>query len=124
MSSKIKFSKIEYILSKKIQDIYQEQLHHQLENISYKFFDHTLIVILEGAVTSLEKLLTNNNNLHLAQQVRRAIDDLIHPQIKNIIEEVMNVEIIDFMTDTTIDNNITGAIAILKFKSNKDSKNK
>ena len=118
MSNKIKFGKVEYLLSQKIKDIYQDQLEHELEHVYYKLFDRTLIVILEGAITTPEKLLKSNDNFYLAQQVRTAIDNVIHPQIKDIIEEVMDVEVTDFMSDTTIDNNITGAIAILEFKSN------
>lgn len=41
---------------------------------------------------------------------------MIHPQIQTIIEEVLNVKVVDFLSDTTIDNNITGAIAIFEFK--------
>lgn len=119
MANKNKFNQVKYLLSKKIKNIYQEQLEHELDDISYKLFDRTLIVILEGAVTSPEKLLQNNDHIFLAQQVRTAIDDVIHPQIKTIIEEVMDVQVTDFMSDTTIENNITGAIAILEFKSNK-----
>ncbi len=120
MRNKLKFNKIKYLLSEKIKNIYQEQLEHELDRVSYKLFDRTLVVILEGAITSPEKLLKNNDHLFLAKQVRTAIDDVIHPQIKNTIEEVMDVQVTDFMSDTTIDNNITGAIAILEFKSNKD----
>lgn len=119
MNSKNKFNQVKYLLSEKIKNIYQEQLEHDLDNVSYKLFDHTLIVILEGAITSPEKLLKDNDHVFLAKQVRAAIDDAIHPQIKSIIEEVMDVEVTDFMSDTTIENNITGAIAILEFKSNK-----
>ena len=93
-------------------------LGHQLDNISYKLFNRTLIVMLEGTITSPEKLLKDNNLLFLAKQVREAIDSVIYPQIKEIIEEVMNVKVIDFLIDTTIDNNLTGAIAILEFKPN------
>lgn len=124
MDNKKKFSKLQSLLSEKIKDVYQEQLEHNLDSVSYKLFDHTLIVILEGAITSPEKLLKENDRLFLAKQVRTAIDNVIHPQIKNIIEEVMDVEVTDFMSDTAIDNNISGAIAILEFKSNRDSENR
>lgn len=40
----------------------------------------------------------------------------MHPQIKNIIEEVLNVNVVDFLSDTTIDNKVIGAIAIFEFK--------
>jgi uncharacterized protein YbcI len=75
-----------------------------------------LVILLEGTVTSLEKLLKDNGYLQLAKQVRKALDNVIHPQIQNIIEEVLDVKIIDFLSDTAINSNLTGAIAIFEFK--------
>ncbi len=112
----IKIKEIESLLSQKIMDIYSYKLEHQLTNISYKLFDRTLIVFLEGTITSPEKLLKKNNSIYLAKQVREAIDRVIHPQIKGVIEEVLNVKVVDFLSDTTIDNDLTGAIAIFEFK--------
>lgn len=106
--------KLENILSQKIQDIYQHQLKQQLQNISFRIFDRTLIIIMEGTVTAPEKLLSQSDRLILAKQVRQAIDLTIQPQIKNTIEEVMDVTIVDFLCDTTIDNNCTAAIAIFE----------
>ena len=120
MNNKINLCEVESLLSEKIKNIYQEQLEHELDRVYYKMFDRTLVVILEGAITTPEKVLESSDRHYLARQVRKAIDDVIHPQIKTIIEEVMEVEVTDFMSDTTINNNMTGAIAILGFKSNKD----
>jgi uncharacterized protein YbcI len=114
----LKVKQIENLLSQKIQDIYKNQLEHQLDNISYKLFDRTLVIVLEGTVTSSEKLLKNNDRIYLAEQVREAIDSVIQPQIKEIIEEVLDVKVVDFLSDTTIDNNLTGAIAMFEFKPN------
>ncbi len=114
----IKVKKIDSILSQKIQDIYQQQLNHQLKSISYRLFERTLVITLEGTITYPEKLLKTNNHLYLAEQVRKAIDSVIHPQIQNIIEEALNVKVVDFLSDTTIDNDLTGAIAIFEFNSN------
>ncbi|MDJ0692539.1 MAG: DUF2294 domain-containing protein [Xenococcaceae cyanobacterium MO_188.B32] len=112
----IRIKTIEPLLSQKIKDIYQERLEHQLNDIYYKLFDSTLIIILEGTITSTEKLLKDNDRLYLVTQVREAIERAIQPQIKNIIEEVMDVKVVDFLSDTTIDNDLTGAIAIFEFK--------
>ena len=114
----IKIKEIENLLSQKIMDIYRCQLEHQLSDISYKLFDRTLIVLLEGTITSSEKLLKNNDSVYLAKQVREAIDSVIEPQIKNTIEEVLNVKVVDFLSDTTIDNDLTGAIAIFELQPN------
>ncbi len=112
----IKVQEIKKLLSRKIQAVYQDRLEHQLDNISYKLFDHTLIVILEGIITSPEELLKNSDRAHLAQQVREVIDSAIQPRIKDIIEEVLEVKVVDFLSDTTIEQNLTGAIAIFEFK--------
>ena len=121
----IKIRKIEALLSQKIKDVYQDKLEHQLDNISYRLFERTLIIMMEGTITSPEKLLKSSARLDLAKQVRESIDSVIHPQIKDIIEEVLNVKVIDFLSDTTIDNDLTGAIAIFEFKlrhTNEDEK--
>ncbi|MGF1542010.1 MAG: DUF2294 domain-containing protein [Pleurocapsa sp.] len=113
----INIKRIKNILSQNIRDIYKNQLKQQLDNISFHLFDGTLIVIIEGTVTCPEKLLKANDRLVLGKQVREAIDRIIQPQIVAAIEQVMNVRVVDFLSDTTIENNCTGAIAILEFKS-------
>ena len=113
----VKLEKVETLLSKKISDIYHNQLEHKLDSISYKLFDRTLIIMLEGTITSSEKLLKNNDLLYLAEEVRKSIDSIIHPQIRDTIEEILNVKVVDFLSDTTIEQNMTGAIAIFELKS-------
>ncbi len=112
----IRIKQIESLLFRKIKNVYRERLEHKLYNVSYKLFDRTLVIILEGTITSPEKLLKNNDRLDLAKQLREAIDRVIHPQIQDIIEEVLDVKVVDYLSDTTIDNDMTGAIAIFEFK--------
>ncbi len=112
----IRFKQIESLLSRKIKDVYRDRLEHKLDSLSYRLFDRTLVITLEGIITSPEKLLQENDRLDLAKQVREAIDRIIHPQIQDIIEEVLDVKVVDYLSDTTIDNDITGAIAIFEFK--------
>ena len=114
----IRLKNIEHLLSQRIKNIYQEQLEHNLDNISFQLFDRTLIITLEGIVTSPEKLLKESNSYSLAKKVREAIDNVIHPQIKDVIEEVLDVKVIDFLSDTTIEHDFTGAIAIFEIKPN------
>ncbi len=112
----IKSKKLETILSERIQNLYQKQLQHQIEEITYHFFDNTLIIMMEGTLTQAEQLLNENQHQQLAKQVREVIDKLIQPKIITSIEEVMDVKVVDFLCDTTIDTSRTGAIAILGFK--------
>lgn len=112
----IKSKKLETILSERIQNLYQKQLQHKIEEITYHFFDNTLIIMMEGTLTQAEQLLNENQHQQLAKQVRKVIDKLIQPKIITSIEEVMDVKVVDFLCDTTIDTSRTGAIAILGFK--------
>lgn len=114
----IKIKQIEPLLSEKIQAVYQAQLEHPLHKISYKLFDNTLVITMEGTITSPEKLLKDNERFALAKQVREAIDSVIRPQIQSVIEEVLDVKIVDFLSDTTIEHDMTGAIAIFELESN------
>ncbi|WP_019503746.1 Na-translocating system protein MpsC family protein [Pleurocapsa sp. PCC 7319] len=114
----LKIKKIDSLLSQKIRDVYKYKLEHQLDNISYQLSGHTLVIVLEGIITTPEKLLTDNDNIYLAQQVRAEIDNVIHLQIQKIVEEILDVKIMDFISDTSIHRNLTGAIAVLEFKSN------
>ncbi|MEL6438205.1 MAG: Na-translocating system protein MpsC family protein [Cyanobacteria bacterium J06621_8] len=107
---------LESTLSLKIRNVYQKQLEHQIQHISYKLFDRTLMITLEGIITSPEKLLKENERFDLMQQMRTVLDDVVHLQIQTVIEETLNVKIVDYLSDTKIDNDISGAIAILEFK--------
>jgi len=113
----VKIKKVESLLSQRIRDIYQDRLEHELDNISYQLFDCTLIIMLEGTITLPEKLLKNNDRHCLAEEVRKLIDSIIHPQIQSSIEDILNVRVVDFLSDTTIEQNMTGAIAIFEFES-------
>lgn len=107
---------LERILSEQIINLYNSKLEHQLSEISYKWFDDNLIIIMEGTVTQPEKLLNDSSQKKLAQKVRAVFDKIIQPQIKILIEEVFNVTVVDFLTDTTIDTGRTGAIAIFELQ--------
>jgi uncharacterized protein YbcI len=109
----INLKRIKKNLDRNIRNIYQDRLKQQLDNISFHLFDGTLIIFIEGTVTCSEKLLQKNDRILLARRVRKAIDRVIQPQIQSAIEQVMNVRVIDFLSDTTIDNNCSFAIAIL-----------
>jgi uncharacterized protein YbcI len=112
---------LETLLSQKIKIIYQENLEQQIDDVYYRLFDRTLIVVIEGTVTPPEILLEKKDRSDIAKQVREIIDRLLQPQIKNIIEEVIDVTVTDFICDTTIKSNCTGAIVIFELKSTTNS---
>ncbi len=47
----IKYQHLENVLSERIQNLYYEQLKHEIDEITYHLFDNTLIITIEGALT-------------------------------------------------------------------------
>jgi uncharacterized protein YbcI len=123
MKRSLVIKKLESVLSQKIQNLYQTRLNHQVTNINYHLFDRTAIVMMEGIITPVEQFLNEVDRQELAERVRDVIDDIIYAEIKKFIEEAIDVTVVDFLTDTTIDSNITGAIAIFEIKPQSSDNN-
>jgi uncharacterized protein YbcI len=123
MKRSLVLKKLESVLSKKIKDLYQTRLNHQITNIDYHLFDRTAIVMMEGIITPVEQLLNEADRQELAKQVRNVIDDVIYGEIKKFIEEAIDVTVVDFLSDTTIDSDRAGAIAIFEIKPQSSDNN-
>ncbi|MEC4804836.1 MAG: DUF2294 domain-containing protein [Jaaginema sp. PMC 1079.18] len=106
-------------LFSELQQLYERELQHKLSHISCRVFDRTLVIFLEGTVTPPERILANNENQMLAREVRASLDRIIKPQIKSTIEKVLGMKIVDFLCDTTLDTDVTGAIVVFELESNK-----
>lgn len=111
---------VKNLLSRRIWDLYENRLQHQLSGITCHSFEKTLIIVLEGTVTKPEKLLNGINQRRMAQQIRSVIDNATKHQIRLLIEEVMEVKVIDFLSDTTIETARTMAIAIFEGQLNEE----
>lgn len=105
---------LENLLSERIKYLYEHQLKHELGGISYQIFDNKLMMIIEGTVTPAEQTLNDSSQQELAKKVRGIFDAIIQPQIKQIIEEVFGLQVVDFLSDTTINTSRTAVIAIFE----------
>lgn len=105
-------------LFSELQQLYERELEQKLSQISCQVFERTLVIFMEGTITQPEKILAANENKLLAQKVRASLDRIIQPQIKSVIEEVLGMKVVDFLSDTTLDANGTGAIVVFELKSN------
>ena len=115
-SSRLKSQQLEELLSQRIQDLYRRKLGHQLNKITYEVFDHALVILLEGAVTQPEQILSQQEHKELVIQVRAVLDQVIQPQIQQIIEEVIGGTVTDLLYDTTLNTGRTGIIAMIEFQ--------
>ncbi|HEY9606417.1 MAG TPA: DUF2294 domain-containing protein [Allocoleopsis sp.] len=112
-SSKPTRGQLERLLSQRLQALYREQLGHQPSKVSCQLFDEKVAIIVENSITPPEQLLANTGQAELAQQVRADLDKAIQPQLKEAIEEVLNVNVLDILSDATIETGRTGIIAVL-----------
>lgn len=104
---------LERKLSQKIQAFYKKHLGHQPSKVSCQLFGSKLAIIIENSITSAEKILLDEGKSELAQEVRSNLDDAMQPELKQLIESIAEVNVIDVLSDATLDTGRTGIIAIL-----------
>lgn len=100
-------------LSQKIQALYRNQLGHQPGKIICQVLDERLTIIIEDSVTQPEQLLAAEGQIELAKRVRVDLDQAIRPQLKQLIEETLEVDVLDLLSDATLATGRTGIIAVL-----------
>jgi uncharacterized protein YbcI len=104
---------VERTLAQRIQALYREQLGHQPSKVTCQLSDRNLVIVLEDSITQPEQLLAHTGRQELAEQVRSDLDDAIQPQIKELIEEILNVEVVELLSDATLETGRSGIIAVL-----------
>lgn len=104
---------LERKLSQEIQAFYRHYLGHQPSKVTCQLFDEKLAVIVENSLTTAEKVLIGEGQEDLAQKVRSNLDDAIKSELKQSIEKITAIEVLDILSDTTIKTERTGIIAVL-----------
>lgn len=104
---------LERNLSQRIQALYRTQLEHQPSKVTCQIFDEKIAIILEDSITQPEQILVNSGEQKLAEQVRSELDQALQPQLKELIEEVVGVAVIDLLSNAKLETGRTATIAIL-----------
>jgi uncharacterized protein YbcI len=104
---------VERTLSQQIQALYRQHLGHQPGKVTCQLFDEKLAIVIEDSVTQPEQLLAEEGRLELAEQVRADLNQAIQPHLKDLIEEVLKVEVLDLLSDATLETGRTGIIVVL-----------
>ena len=104
---------LERNLSQGIQSLYREQLGHQPSKITSNIQGNRVTLLLEDAVTQPEQLLANQGEEALTKQVRSDLNAAIKPLLRELIQDVLGVEVIDLLSDTTLETKRVGIIAVL-----------
>jgi uncharacterized protein YbcI len=104
---------LERSLSQSIQALYRSKLGHQPSKVTCRLLDQKLVIILEDSITQPEQVLISDAKKELVQEVRDAIDAAIEPSLKQLIAEQTGTEVIDLLSDTTVETGRVGVIAVL-----------
>ncbi|MEM8805589.1 MAG: DUF2294 domain-containing protein [Cyanobacteria bacterium P01_G01_bin.38] len=104
---------LERELSQKIEALYRAQLGHKVSKVTCQLFGAKLAIVLEDSITQPEQLLVEKGKTDLVEEMHEDLSQAIQPQIKALIETVLSVEVLDLMSDATLDTGRTGMIAVL-----------
>ena len=104
---------LERKLSQEIQAFYRRHLGHQPSKVICQFFGSKLAVIVENSITNAEKILLEEGKSDLAEKVRTNLDDAIQPELKELIKRITGVEVLDILSDATLETERTGIIIVL-----------
>jgi len=100
-------------LSQEIQALYRQQLGHRSGKVSCQLFNEKLTIIIEESITKPERLLSRESDNALVEQVHADLDEAIRPEMKQLIESILEREVVDLMSDASLETGRTGIIAIL-----------
>lgn len=104
---------IERTLSQRIQALYRTQLGHQPGKITCQLVEEKLTILIENSLTQAEQILAEEGQTQLAAEVRTQLDQAVRPKLKMLIEEILNVSVLDLLSDATLATGRTGIIAVL-----------
>ncbi len=104
---------LERTLSQSIQALYRNQLGHQPSRVVCQILDEKIVIVLENSITPPEQVLLNNGKQQLAQQVRSDLDAAMDQEVRNLIQQVVGIPVIDLLMDATLETGRSGTIAIL-----------
>ena len=106
-------------LSQKIQKLYKNQIGHSTGKVTCQIIDNTVMVIAEDALTKLEQLLIEGEKDESTpvqvdvEQVRSDLDTAIRPLFVDVIQEILSIEVVDVLSDTTLETGRTAIVAVL-----------
>ena len=104
---------LEREISQKVQALYKKRLGHQPTKVTCQLFDEKLAVVLEGSATQPERLLAEEGQIELAQQVCTNLNQAMQSLVKELVENVLQVRVLDVLSEATLKTGRTGIILIL-----------
>jgi uncharacterized protein YbcI len=104
---------VERTLSQKIQAVYREHLGHSPSKVTCQLFDEKVAIVVENSVTQPEQLLIEEGQVDRVERLQLDLKEAIRPKLKQAIATVLNVEVLDLLSEAALESGRTGMIAVL-----------
>ena len=110
---------VQRTLSQKVQKLYKNQIGHAPGKVNCQIVNNTVTLIAEDSLTKLEQLLLEGENAQGTpiqvdvEQMRSDLDKAIRPALIDTLEKILSVEVIDILSDTTLETGRTAIVVVL-----------
>lgn len=104
---------LERQLSQTLQTTYRQQFGNQIGKITCNLLSDKVAIVAEDTVTKVEKVLLDNDRVDLANELRSVINKIFKTQIKQTVADIMQVEVVDIVCDSTSSSGHLGALVLL-----------
>lgn len=104
---------LERSLSQSLQKLYREHLGHSTGKVTCQLSDDKLTIVIESSLTQPEQLLLQESDAQKVEQLRAELDNAIRPKLVGLVEEILDLQVVDLMSDTTLATGRTGFVIIL-----------
>lgn len=105
---------LERQLSQEAQALYRSLFGHLPQKVVCHIFADKIAIIAEDTVTAIEQMLQNNSQSELASDIRTAISEAFAIRLRQKIREIMGLQVVDLVCDSSLDSGYLGAIAFLE----------
>ena len=107
------FKQLEKDLSQKIRGLYNIEMNFAPQKVTCKLFSQYLAIVVDEALTPLEKSLVACGKEELITQLRKETSSIFRPRLIKLIEETLGVSTVETLNGTTLIGNKTGTLVIL-----------
>ena len=100
-------------LSQQLQKLYREELNLITGKTTCQLLDNKLTIVIEDSLTQPEQILLRKSSVDLVEKIRVELSSEIKPKIVGLIEEILHQEVVDILSDTTLETGRTGMVVVL-----------
>lgn len=104
---------LERQLSQTLISLYRQQFGHLPKKITCYLFADKLAIVAEDTITSVEKILFQNGKPDLARSIRQEVSAAFTAKVKEVVTDILEVEVADIIIDSAVDTGYLGMIVFL-----------